>query len=87
MSAGDITIDGHDLSPIFGFDGQRYALCSCDERFDGLTIAEVTDHHRQHLDRLEEVLLRPVIRDITRRGVGRAREALAETVARKGAAS
>lgn len=83
--SGDIDMQGHTLSPIFGLDGARYGFCSCsdDERFDGVTSAEVEDLHRQHCERIHDALVAPLARDAARRGIGRAREALAATLGRK----
>lgn len=82
----DIDLQGHELSPIFGFDNARYGFCSCsdEERIEGCTIAEVEDLHRQHCDRIHDALVAPLRRDAARRGLGRAREALAEAQAAKG---
>jgi hypothetical protein len=87
--AGDVELQGHTLSPIFGFDGERYAFCSCsdEERFVGVSLAEVEDAHRQHCDRVHEALVAPVRRAAARRGLEKARAGLAETLARKAAAS
>lgn len=74
--SGDITIDGHELSAFFGWDGNRWAICECDARFEGLTVNEVVDFYEHHYAVL---CLEP--------GVGKARAALAEALARKAVAS
>ena len=79
----DVTVPGHDLSPIFGFDGSRYALCDCGDRFAGRTIAEVEDLHRQHCDVVEDAATVAERREITQRGLDRAWTALADAVDRK----
>ena len=83
--SGDLELQGHTLSPIFGFDGERYGFCSCSEteRFEGRTLAEVEDFHRQHCDRIHDVLAAPQRREIARRGLERAWDALAEALDRK----
>lgn len=71
-------IEGHDLGPFVGFEAVGfYAICGGDEcgaRFDGASPAEVVDYYEQHYSML---CLAP--------GVGKARAALAEALARKAA--
>ena len=81
--SGDLELQGHTLSPIFGFPGERYAICSCEERFDGRSPAEVEDFHRQHCERIHDALAAPQRREIARRGLERAWDALAEALDRK----
>lgn len=68
--SGDIELDGHTIPAVFGFRDQRYTVCSCGERFEGRTIAEVEDLHRQHCDRIHDALVAPLRRDAARRGLG-----------------
>ena len=73
--AGDITIEGHELSALYGSDSLGwYAYCECEVRFEGAHPAELVDTYEQHYAAL---CLSP--------GVGKARAALAEAIERKAA--
>lgn len=74
--SGDIGVEGHGLSPLYGPEGDKYAHCECGHVVTGLNNNELRDGHEQHLSGL---VLKP--------GVAKARQALAETVARKQVAS
>lgn len=73
----DLEIDSHELGPFFGHESLGFhAYCDCSAKFEGATPAEVVDYYERHYAAL---CLQP--------GVGKARAALDEALARKAGAA
>ena len=81
--SGDITVEGHGFHAVYGFPGERYILCDCGVRFDGVSLAEVTDLHRQHVEAIHDAVTAPQRREAAKRDLDRAWDALADAVDRK----
>lgn len=65
-------MDGHTLSAVYGPDMEKWATCECGTRLEGPTADAVTAAHAAHVGRL---LAQP--------GLARARQSLADTIARR----
>jgi hypothetical protein len=75
----------HRLGPVYGFDGERYAICDgCGERIDGADIAQVKELHRVHAVEARHACERERAAEVTPERLPAIRESLRAAAERKG---